>query len=70
MQQLAVKTTLLKSLLAQSERALQGGNERKIKRSQDQLRTKNDESFVLIAEIAEMKLLNDEDEKAVSDWTS
>ena len=70
MQQLSAKAKVLRSLQAQAGAILGDGNPRKVKRTQDQLQTKIDESFTLVAEIAELKLLSDENEVDVNKWTS
>ena len=50
----------------QTDTTLGGGNERKIHRLKDQIQNKVDECYSLITEISEMKLLNEDDEDAVS----
>ena len=69
-QQLIAKIKILGKLLMQTNTTLGGGNERKIHRLKDQIQNKVDECYSLITEISEMKLLNEDDEDAVSIWTT
>ena len=69
-QQLIAKIKILGKLLMQTDTTLGGGNERKIHRLKDQIQNKVDECYSLITEISEMKLLNEDDEDAVSIWTT
>ena len=69
-QQLNAETKVLTTFLSQTEDSLRDENERKLKRLRDQMQKKVDESYWLITEITEMKLVADDDEDGVSNWTS
>ena len=60
----------MKSIYEQIDETLKEGSTRKIRRTHGQMQARIDESFQLVSEIEDLKMLNDEGEEGVNEWTT